>query len=150
MLITIATPQSSYYNASNKVLINITHIGGDNIINAIYHDDNPSTIFFHNVTYEHSTGIRTTTDSEIHPVDGAENSMGGSVIYQDSCEDMQVINLLVVKNNENNLDLLTDSGPASGEVIVDTVLRTGLYGNASFLITSGLSVGTYSVYSKHL
>ena len=148
LLITTATPQSSYYTGSNKVLIEITLVGGDNIINAIYHDDDPSSIFFHNVTYEHSTGIRTTTDDEVHPVLGAENSMGGSVIYQDCREDMQVITLLIVKNNGTNPDVL-GHGSTSGDIISDTELRTGLYGNASFLVDGILSVGTYYVYSKH-
>ena len=149
LLITTATPQSSYYNGSNQVLINITLIGGDNIINAIYHDDIPTSIFFHNVTYEHSTGIRTTTDSEIHPVDGAEKSQGGKVIYQDSREDSQIVSLLIVKNKESNSNILSASRTVSGDVIVDTVLKTGLYGNATFLVNDNLSVGTYSVYSEH-
>lgn len=149
LLITTATPQSSYYNGSNQVLINITLIGGDNIINAIYHDDLPENIFFHNVTYEHSTGTRTTTDDEIHPADGAENSKGGSIIYQDSREDLQNVTLLIVKNKDSNSNVLTAPATVSGDIIVDTVLKTGLYGNATYLVNDNLSVGTYSVYAEH-
>ena len=148
LLITVATPQISYYTGSNEVLINVTLVGGDNIINAIYHDDSPLTIFFHNVTYEHSTGMRTTTDSELHPADGVEKSQGGTVIYQDPREDFQNVTLLIVKEKQSNSGILT-ANAVNGDVILNSSFKTGLYGNVTLLVNDNLSVGTYSVYSEH-
>ena len=145
-LITIATPQKAYHNGSNQVLINMTLVGGDNIINAIHHDGKPESIFFHNVTYETSRGVKTTSDSEIHPVNGAEKSQGGKILYQDSREDYQNITLIVMKLSESSSGILQAS---AGDIIVDRKLKTGIYGNATFLVDNDLTEGTYSVFAEH-
>lgn len=147
LLITTATPKTSYYNGSNQVLINITLIGGDNIVNAIHNDGDPNDMFFYNVTYVHSTGIKITGDDEVHPVDGAENSENGRLLYQDAREDYQNITLLIVKDGLLSALLMAPLG-VSGDVIVDSTYKTGLYGNVSLLLTY-LSAGKYSVYSEH-
>ena len=143
-----ATPKVSYYTGSNQVLINITLVGGDNIINAIFNDGKPENMFFHNVTYEHSTGNRTTTDKEIHPVDGAEKSQGGKLLYQDSREDYQNVTLSVVKEKNLNSGLLMAPAGITGDVILDGMYKTGLYGNISILLNN-LDSGNYSVYAEH-
>ena len=148
LLNTTATPKVSYYNGSNQVLIEVVLVGGDNILNAIHNDGKPTNMFFHNVTYEHSTGIRTTTDDEVHPVDGAQNSNGGKLLYQDPREDYQNVTLLVVKEKISTLNLLMAPSGITGDVILDGIYKTGLYGNVSILLT-GLSEGLYTVYSEH-
>ena len=101
-----------------------------------------------NVTYEHSTGNRTTPESTINPVDGAENSQGGTLLYQDSREDYQNVTLLVVKEKNSNSGLLMAPAGITGDVILDGMYKTGLYGNISILLTD-LTPGNYSVYSEH-
>ena len=124
----------------------MTLVGGDNIINAIHHDGKPEIIFFHNLTYETSRGVKTTSDSEIHPVDGAEKSQGGKILYQDSREDYQNITLIVMKISESSSGILQAS---AGDIIVDRKLKTGIYGNATFLVDNDLTEGTYSVFAEH-
>ena len=93
-LFTDAKPPEAYWSEDMEFLVNVTLVAGDNLINAIYNDWHKPTphgvideITFHNVTYtlkpnEHyPTGIRTTTDQEIHPVLGVENSQSGKYLY---------------------------------------------------------------------
>ena len=141
-----ATPKVSNYTGSNQVLINVTLVGGDNIINAIHNDGSHKNMIFHNVTYEHSTGTITTPEKYIPPVDGAENSDGGKNLYQDSREDYQDVTLLIVKENSNGL-LMAPAG-ITGDVIINGTYKTGLYGNISLLLNN-LESGDYSVYSEH-
>ena len=130
-------PSLSYYMQSNQV-INVTHIGGNNIANAIYNTVLPSQIFFYNVTYTTSKfGLKTTGASEIHPVLGAENSQDGLLLYQDNREDYQRIHLKVI--NVETGDVVYDNN--NSEI-------TGIYGNISAIL-SGLTVGNYSVNVSH-
>ena len=142
-----ATPKVSNYTGSNQVLINVTLVGGDNIINAIHNDGSHKNMIFHNVTYEHSTGTKTTPESYIPPVDGAENSEGGDLLYQDSREDYQDVTLLIVKEKNSNGLLMAPAG-ITGDVIINGTNKTGLYGNISLLLNN-LESGDYSVYSEH-
>ena len=143
------TPKVSYYTGSNQVLINVTLVGGDNIINAIYNDGIPKNMYFHNVTYEHSLGNRTTTDNETHPVDGAENSQGGKLLYQDPREDYQNVTLSVFRDKSLNSRVLMAPAGVNGDLILDGMYKTGLYGNISILLSDNLTSGDYSVYSEH-
>ena len=140
LLFTVIKPNTtSYYNESADTIVEITHIGGDNIINAIHNAGSIFDIFFHNVTYYHSEGVHTTTDSELHPVAGVENSQGATILYQDDREDSQVIDV-IVSNDE------------SGNVIYDSRgsdLRTGLYGNLTINLGQGLRPGNYTVNATH-
>ena len=148
-LFILVTPEVSNYSKNNKIIVNITHIGGDNIINAIYNDGDYKHIFFLNVTYEHSSiagGKRNTGDVKINPVASAEESNNGELVYQDSREDLQVIDLIIAREIEAD-DVLGAS--ISGEVVEKLTGRTGLYGNISFTLSSGLKPGKYNVYASH-
>ena len=141
-------PVVSNYTKDNKIVINVTHIGGDNIINAIYNDGSHKNIFFYNVTYEHSSvpgGNRTSGFEKINPVASAEQSKNGKLIYQDSREDLQVVNLIITRER--------DPGPLmasmSGDIVQEFSGRTGLYGNISFVLSGNLKSGKYNVYASH-
>ena len=144
-----ATPKVSNHTGSNQVLINVTFVGGDNIINAIYNDGDIKKMFFRNVTYEHSTGEKRTPENEnINPVDGAEKSQDGKLLYQDCREDYQDVTLLIVKEKNSNSGLLMAPAGITGDVIINGTYKTGLYGNTSSLL-SNLAPGNYSVYADH-
>ena len=144
-----ATPKVSNHTGSNQVLINVTFVGGDNIINAIYNDGDIKKMFFRNVTYEHSTGEKRTPENEnINPVDGAEKSQDGKLLYQDSREDYQDVALLIVKEKNSNSGLLMAPSGITGDVIINGTYKTGLYGNISLLLNN-LDSGNYSVYAEH-
>lgn len=142
-------PVVSKYTKSNRIEINITHIGGDNIINAIYNDGSCKNIYFYNVTYEHSStdgGKRNSGLTKVNPVESAEKSNNGELIYQDSREDLQVINVTVAREDYMGLLGATE---INGDVIQEFSGRTGLYGNISFTLNGDLKPGTYNVYASH-
>ena len=59
-------------------------------------------IYFHNVSYISSKGKKTTSEIEIHPVNGAQNSYDGNLLYQDDREDCGVdIEFTVLLCREN-------------------------------------------------
>ena len=147
-LLISVNPAVSNYTEKNRIVINITHIGGDNIINAIYNDGSHKNIFFYNVSYEHSSvpgGNRTSGLTKINPVASAELSQNGELIYQDSREDLQLINLTVTR--ESDSELLTAS--MVGDVVWELSGRTGLYGNISFVLSGDIKSGKYNVYASH-
>lgn len=144
-----ADPELSYYSKNNTVKVEIVHIAGDNLINAIHNDGSPNEIFFHNLTYEHSTGNKTTTIDEINPRDGVENSENGKWLYQDPREDLQIVYVdivhnetgeVVYRNYDPNLLTYSVNGPNDP--------RTGLYGNITVYLT-GLNPGNYTVNALH-
>ncbi len=142
-------PEISNYTPNNKIQINITHIGGDNIINAIYNDGSYKNIFFYNVTYEHSStsgGKRNSGLKKVNPVESAEKSNNGELIYQDSREDLQIIDVIVAREKDTGLLAATQ---ISEDVIQQFNGRTGLYGNISFALTGDLKPGKYNVYASH-
>ena len=142
-------PKVSNYTPNNKIQINITHIGGDNIINAIYNDGSHKNIFFYNVTYEHSStsgGKRNSGLEKVNPVESAEKSNNGELIYQDPREDLQIIDVIVAREEDTGLLGATE---INGEVIKQFNGRTGLYGNISFTLTGNLKPGKYNVYASH-
>lgn len=149
LLITTATPESSNYSKSNSIDIKITHIGGANIIHAIYNDGDVADIIFFNVTYEHSTAkgdVLNTGTEWISPADGVENSNDGKLIYQDTREDSQVVRIIVVKDRPSNG--LLGAPLFDGEIVHDELYKTGHYGNVSLRLR-GLKPGTYTVYAEH-
>ena len=126
-----------YYDPEAVVTINVTHIGGDNIINAIHNDGEPENIFFYNVTYELSINNRQNTGNEtINPVKGAENSKNGTLLYQDDREDLQNITIFV-----QHIE--------TGNVVVNDIFKTGILGNAS-VSRKGLLPGKYFVNATHI
>ena len=148
-LFIIVTPKVSNFTKNNKIIVNITHIGGDNIINAIYNDGSYKNIFFLNVTYEHSStagGKRNSGPDKVNPVESAEKSNDGQLIYQDSREDLQLIDLILTRESEAN-NLLGAS--IQGDVVQKLTGRTGLYGNITFTLSGNLKPGKYNVYASH-
>ena len=126
-----------YYHPEAVVTINVTHIGGDNIINAIHNDGEPKNIFFYNVTYELSINNRQNTGNKtINPVKGAENSKNGTLLYQDDREDLQNITIFV-----QHIE--------TGNVVVNDIFKTGILGNAS-VSRKGLLSGKYFVNATHI
>ena len=92
--------QNQAYSYSLPIVSNATHTGailygGDNILNAIYNSGDSSQITVDGVTV----------------VDGAENSQGGTIVYQDTREYNQVINISVydvLKESTIDVNGLTD------------------------------------------
>ena len=147
-LFVTASPKVSDYVKNNNISINITHIGGDNIINAIYNDGDYKNIFFYNVTYEHSSmegGKRNSGYVKINPVASAELSENGKLIYQDSREDLQIIDLIISREDDSALL----SATVLGDVVKQYTGRTGLYGNLSYNLIGDLKPGKYNVYASH-
>ena len=149
LLPTTANPELSYYSETNTVKVEIIYIGGDNIINAIHNDGSPKNVFFYNVTYDHSTGKKTTTADEIHPRDGVENSENGKWLYQDPREDLQTVNVDIVHKETGDFVYKNyDSNLLGYSVYGDTGSKTGLYGNITVYLV-GLNPGNYTVNAQH-
>lgn len=153
LLFTEAKPPEAYWSEDLEFMINVTLEGGDNLINAIYNDWHKPTphgvvdeIFFHNVTYTlkpndlYPTGIKTTTDDEVHPVLGVQNSHNGAYLYQDSREDDQLININITYG---------------GNKVFEFTGKTDMYGNVLIGIkkenlTEGeFHPGIYNVSAHH-
>ena len=134
-LITVATPKDSIFNESD-IKINVVLVGGDNIINAIYNVQSPMYVTFNNVSYMTKRYGLKTTGMGVSPESGAENSMEGTLLYQDSREDYQLINLTVTDQN--------------GIVYSNASLRTDIYGNVTVTFPKGLAPGIYNVLAEHL
>ncbi|MBR6025034.1 MAG: DUF11 domain-containing protein [Methanobrevibacter sp.] len=136
LLTTISNKKRIYYDPEGVITINVTHRGGDNIINAIYNDGSPNNIFFYNVTYESSVNDTHNTGNKlINPVDGVENSKNGTILYQDSREDLQNITIVLT-----HLE--------TGKVLINFTSKTGILGNTS-VSEKGLLPGNYSVNVTH-
>jgi len=85
-----------------KRMFNTTFRGFDNILNAIWNNDVFNAIFIDGV----------------NPVDGAQNSDGGELLYEDNREFNQTIIVSVLDEN--------------GNVLYTKSLKTGLYGEVNF------------------
>ena len=150
-------PAISYFNESD-ILINLTLVGGNNIANAIYNTASIDEIYFYNVSYISSKGQKITGNDEIHPVDGAENSMNGSLLYQDDREDNQLVNVIIYRDMPDEIGLLSSSDEVSdmisgNEIILNETFTTGILGdikfNVSDYIDNPLSPGKYHLYAEH-
>ena len=154
-------PSSSYFNQSD-ILIELTLIGGNNIANAIYNTASMDEIYFYNVSYISSKGKKVTGDEEIHPVDGAQNSNNGSLLYQDDREDNQLVNVIIYKDLQENGKLLSASSMANvlaegndfnGQIILNKTFTTGILGDIGFnlsdYIDEPLEPGKYHLYAEH-
>ena len=145
-LFTEAKPPEAYWTEDHEEIINITLVAGDNLINAIYNNMSYQEIYFHNVTYTlnptdlYPTGIKTTRDDEIHPVDGIENSQGGLYLYQDAREDDQLITVNVTYDGSQ---VFTFSGNTdmSGNVLI--------YLTKENLTDGEFHPGVYNVTAAH-
>ena len=126
-----------YYEDDVDVYVSLN--GGDNIINAIYNDED-CTVTLNNVTYLFYTPdgeeiVRTTSTNDTNPVMGAENSDNGDKLYQDEFENNQIINIVV--KDVNGTVVQTFNG-----------LKTDIYGTVKVTV-SGLVPGNYTVEAVH-
>ena len=134
-LFTESKPQEANWDENLETLVNVTLVGGDNLINAIYNDRSTFDISFHNVTYYmkpndlYPTGKKTTTVNETHPVNGVGESHGGLYLYQDAREDNQVIKVNITHG---------------GNKVYEYEGKTDMYGNVLLSIKKeNLSDGQY-------
>ena len=154
-------PSSSYFNQSD-ILIGLTLIGGNNIANAIYNTASMDEIYFYNVSYISSKGKKVTGNEEVHPVDGAQNSNNGSLLYQDDREDNQLVNVIIYNDLQENGKLAMDSELANGigedndfngQIIMNKTFTTGILGDIEFnlsdYIDEPLEPGKYHLYAQH-
>ena len=154
-------PAISYFNESD-ILLNFTLVGGNNIANAIYNTASMDEIYFYNVSYMSSKGKKTTSESEVHPVNGAQNSNDGSLLYQDDREDNQLVNVIIYKDSQKSDDSLNPTdmdsdisnlNDISGELIFNQTFKTGILGdiyiNLSDYFNQPLETGKYFIYAKH-
>ena len=136
LLITTAQPPESYYN-EKKINVTVVHIGGDNILNAIYNKKSNTDIYLKNVTYAHSKhgNITSPDDDFYNPVNGATRN---TTLYQDDREDYQLINLTITNNADNNVEYH------------NSTLYTDIYGNVTLIFNEGyFKKGVYTVFAEH-
>ncbi|WP_405279127.1 hypothetical protein [Methanobrevibacter sp.] len=130
-----ATPKVNHYG--DTITIDIAnYTGGDNILNGIYNAKSVNSLTFNNVKYlvnDSESNIGTT--AEEYPVEGAEKSKAGTLLYQDSLERYQKI-ILEFINNE------------TGKVVRNVTVRTDYLGNNTFNVT-GFNPGNYTVKAYH-
>ena len=151
-LLSIAPENNTVLNENQSFNISVTHIGGDNIMNAIYNTGGSDDIGFTNVTYPFLTVdgqeiIRNTNDGYsptevIHPVIGVENSDNGNLLYQDDLENNQIINVLVKDKNNNTAEDI------NGNPLVFNGLKSDIYGTITIPV-AGLKPGRYYVVAAH-
>ncbi|WP_171776175.1 Cna B-type domain-containing protein [Methanobrevibacter ruminantium] len=133
----LITPSDETYLKGQDVIINISHIGGDNIANAIHNRDAESSITVRNVTYPfYNNGVlinKTTPIDEDIPIEiiGYENSDNGNLIYIDDLEDNQVIYYNITNRDTN-------------ESILVGFNKTDISGTVSLRLTN-LPAGNYVV-----
>ena len=160
ILDSLVNPAISYFNESD-ILINFTLIGGNNIANAIYNTASIDEIYFSNVSYISSKGQKLTGYDEIHPVDGAENSNNGSLLYQDDREDNQLVKVIVYRDSSSNEEtknrsssnMLENGYISDNEIILNETFTTGILGDINFnlsdYVENQLKAGKYHVYAEH-
>ena len=153
-------PSISYFNESD-ILIDLTLIGGNNIANAIYNTASMDEIYFYNISYVSSKGLKYTGLEELHPVDGAENSNDGNLLYQDDREDNQLVNVIIYKDSQDigegiygvSLDSIGYESISNEDIILNKTFTTGILGDISFnlsdYIEEPLEKGKYVLYAKH-
>ncbi len=155
-LLNITPENNTYLEENQEFNISVSHQGGDNIINAIYNDEDCETIL-NNVTYPFMTWDgqlinKTTPTEDIRPVMGAENSDYGNLLYQDDFENNQIINVLVKDKNGN---VVVDK---NGTTLSFEGLKTDIFGDI-FIVqdgeiircipVAGLEPGRYYVEATH-
>ena len=160
ILASSVNPSLSYFNESD-ILIDLTLIGGNNIANAIYNTASMDEIYFYNISYVSSKGPKYTGLEELHPVDGAENSNDGSLLYQDDREDNQLVNVVIYKDSQDNgegiyglsSNAIGDESISNNDIILNKTFITGILGDISFnlsdYIDGPLEKGKYILYAKH-
>ncbi|WP_295590635.1 Cna B-type domain-containing protein [uncultured Methanobrevibacter sp.] len=139
-LLDIYPPDKTKFEPGDEMIITISHIGGDNIANAIHDHARSSNITVNNISYlfyhNGTEYIKTTPDYDVVPVYGWENSNDGEDLYEDDKENNQVIYYTV----RNTL---------TGEVLNDSYIRTDIDGTIKLNLT-GLDVGFYEIIGTYL
>ena len=135
-LLIIMPENNTVYNQTDDVIINITHIGGDNIANAIHNCNGGSDVLIKNITYPFYNGgeviNKTISPNEYTtPVSGYENSENGNKIYLDDREDNQVIYYEITNKD-------------TGSSVLVGFNRTNITGTISIKL-SNLDVGNYTI-----
>ena len=172
LLVTVAEPVASYYNTKD-VKIEVVHIGGDNMINAIHNNASFDQISLKNVSYIRSSPDNisgktyTTNATEFEqPVDGVENSQNGTKLYQDDREYLQNITINVTYENTTVSYTFYSSLPNNGRGLLSAPLQnrgagnnnqiayweglTNLYGDVYLTLPkASLKVGEYNVTATH-
>ena len=132
-----ADPEVSLYNTSD-VVIQVHHVGGDNILNAIHNVADYSEIFLKNVTYENSYGDNITTVNELKNPLEHPNSENLNEPYQEDSELYQNIDIVVYdKDNELIADVSDKRTDVRGIVTI-TIPKSDL-----------TKVGDYKVHAEH-
>lgn len=109
---------------------------GDKIINAIHNTASNDQIHFLDVTYRHNDGHSYNTGTSIiQPVNGAEQSQGGSLLYQDDREYLQKIYAEVYHED--------------GQEIFWGEFPTDIFGAVYITAQKPLRVGKYTVNAIH-
>ena len=98
----ISPKKGTAYRLGEQIIVEIWHIGGDNIANGIHSmDGNNQQITINNITYQYyNHGVRvnrTTNATDQTPVIGWGNSSDGDKIYLDDLEDNQNITYEIIK-----------------------------------------------------
>ncbi|MBR3155326.1 MAG: DUF11 domain-containing protein, partial [Methanobrevibacter sp.] len=140
-MLDIYPPDKTKFEPGDEMIITISHIGGDNIANAIHDHARSSNITVNNISYlfyhNGTEYIKTTPDDhDVVPVYGWENSNDGEDLYEDDKENNQVIYYTV----RNTL---------TGEILNDSYIRTDIDGTIKLNLT-GLAVGFYEVIGTYL
>ena len=166
LLVTLAEPEVSYFN-TNDVRIEVVHVGGDNMVNAIHNNASFNQIGLKNVTYIHSSGktYRTNETRFEQPVDGVEYSKGGTLLYQDDREYLQNITINVNYEGVNNTYNLHSAMPGyagifsnkpcnrgngENDIVFNDSFLTNLYGGVYVTLPKeDLIVGDYKVTAAH-
>ena len=131
-----ATPNSTYYGSTISIIVS-NYTGGDNIINGIYNAKSVNDIRFNNVNYIiNDTESIVGHTTEEYPENGAKNSDNGAKLYQDSLERYQVITVEVINNK-------------TGEIVLVKTVKTDIYGNHTFNITTRFAPGNYTIKAYH-
>ncbi|MBR3113036.1 MAG: Cna B-type domain-containing protein, partial [Methanobrevibacter sp.] len=139
-MLDIYPPDKTKFEPGDEMIITISHIGGDNIANAIHDHARSSNITVNNISYlfyhNGTEYIKTTPDHDVVPVYGWENSNDGEDLYEDDKENNQVIYYTV----RNTL---------TGEILNESFIRTDIDGTIKLNLT-GLAVGFYEVIGTYL
>ncbi|MBQ9026847.1 MAG: DUF11 domain-containing protein, partial [Methanobrevibacter sp.] len=151
------------YEISN-VTVNVTFTALDNIANAIWNDGINTAVSVKNVTYEvyrngELKNVTTPVDKFVTPVDGAEASNNGEVIWQDDRENAQLLNIKII-NKETGEVLVDQNGTVNNAFrSVKLLLRasstattgvlTDVNGNVTYNLKN-LKAGTYLVTAEHV
>ena len=146
--------------AKADVTFEVTFRGLDNIANAIWDNDDESMILFKNITFDFSYDgkgreLQSFNEEWGTPTGGFEDE---SSIWQDPCEDAQLVNIIV--RDQNDAVILNITNGADVTQNTRGLLSAKRYDEAEDMIVTdvdgkiswtlpGLSAGTYTIEAVH-